>query len=53
MHHVLVSRSGDAEGFVEKALAKQRRSRRIALIVLRIMFALVVIAETDRIEALH
>jgi len=52
MRHVLVSLSGDAEGFVDKALAKRRRTRRIALTVPSFMFALAVIAETDLIAAL-
>ena len=52
MRHVLVSLSGDAEGFVDKALARRRRSRRIALTVPSFMFALAVIAETDLIAAL-
>ena len=52
MRHALVSLSGDAEGFVDKALAKRRRTRRIALTVPSFMFALAVIAETDLIAAL-
>ena len=39
-------------GFVDESLAKQGRSRRIALTVPNFMFALAVIAETDLISAL-
>ena len=41
-----------AHGFVDDVLAKQGRSRRIALTVPNFMFALAVIAETDLISAL-
>ena len=49
MQHLVVSLSGDAHGFVDEFLAKQGRSRRIALTVPNFMFALAVIAETDLI----
>ena len=52
MQHLVVSHAGDAHGFVDEVLAKQGRSRRIALTVPNFMFALAVIAETDLISAL-
>jgi len=52
MQHLVVSHGGDPHGFVDEALAKQGRSRRIALTVPNFMFALAVIAETDLISAL-
>lgn len=50
--HLVVSHSGDTPGFVDDALAKQNRSRRIALTVPNFMFALAVIADSDLIGAL-
>ncbi|MCW5737040.1 MAG: LysR family transcriptional regulator [Enhydrobacter sp.] len=52
MEHLVVSLEGDAHGFVDDYLAKQGRSRRIALTVPSFMFALAVLAETDLICAL-
>jgi len=52
MQHLVVSLTGDAFGFVDRVLAEQGRSRRIALTVPNFMFALAVIAETDLISAL-
>jgi DNA-binding transcriptional LysR family regulator len=52
MQHLVVSLTGDAHGFVDRVLAAQGRSRRIALTVPNFMFALAVIAETDLISAL-
>ena len=52
MQHLVVSHSGDAHGFVDALLAKQGRSRHIALTVPNFMFALAVIAESDFISAL-
>ena len=52
MQHLVVSHAGDAHGFVDEVLAKQGRSRRIALTVPNFMFALAVVAETDLITAL-
>jgi DNA-binding transcriptional LysR family regulator len=52
MQHLVVSHAGDAHGFVDEILAKQGRSRRIALTVPNFMFAIAVIAETDLISAL-
>lgn len=50
--HVVVSHGGDPYGFVDDFLAKQGRSRRVALTVPNFLFALAVIAETDLIAAL-
>lgn len=52
MQHLVVSLGGDSYGFVDELLAKQNRSRRIALTVPNFMFALAVLAETDLISAL-
>ena len=52
MQHLVVSHAGDAHGFVDEVLARQGRSRRIALTVPNFMFALAVVAETDLITAL-
>ena len=52
MQHLLVSLSGDAQGFVDEILAKRGLSRRIALTVPNFMMALALIAETDLIAAL-
>jgi DNA-binding transcriptional LysR family regulator len=52
MQHLVVSLTGDAYGFVDRVLAEQGRSRRIALTVPNFMFALAVVAETDLISAL-
>lgn len=52
MQHLVVSLTGDAHGFVDRVLAEQNRSRRIALTVPNFMFALAVITDTDLISAL-
>jgi DNA-binding transcriptional LysR family regulator len=52
MRHLLVSLTGDAHGFVDDLLAKEGRSRHIALTVPNFMMALSVVAETDLIAAL-
>ena len=52
MQHLLVSLTGDAQGFVDRALAKRNLSRRIALTVPNFMMALAIVAETDLIAAL-
>lgn len=52
MHHLVVSDSGDAHGFVDQVLAEQGRSRRVALTVPNFMFALSVVAESDLVCAL-
>jgi len=50
--HLVVSFTGDRLGFVDRALARHGRARRIALTVPNFMFALAVLAETDLISAL-
>jgi DNA-binding transcriptional LysR family regulator len=52
MQHLVVSLSGQAHGFIDDALAKEGRSRRVVLTVPNFMLALAVIAETDLIAAL-
>jgi DNA-binding transcriptional LysR family regulator len=52
MQHLVVSHTGDPYGFVDRVLAEQGRSRRVALTVPNFMFALPVIAATDLISAL-
>ena len=51
LRHLVVSGTGDAEGFVDIALVGQGYSRRIALTVPNFMFALATLAETDLISA--
>jgi DNA-binding transcriptional LysR family regulator len=50
--HLVVSLTGDPQGFVDVALAGAGRSRRVALTVPNFMMALPVLAETDLIAAL-
>jgi DNA-binding transcriptional LysR family regulator len=50
--HLVVSHGGDAHGFVDQALAQRGHTRRVALTVPNLMFALAVLAETDLISAL-
>ena len=52
LQHLLVSHTGDAFGFIDRLLAEQGLSRRIALTVPNFMFALAVIAESDLVAAL-
>lgn len=52
MRHLVVSLTGDPYGFVDEVLARDGRSRRIALTAPNFMFALAVIAETDLVAAL-
>jgi DNA-binding transcriptional LysR family regulator len=52
MQHLVVSHSGDPQGFVDEALARRGRARRIALTVPNFALALTVIAESDLISAL-
>jgi DNA-binding transcriptional LysR family regulator len=52
MRHLLVSLTGDPYGFVDDALAKHGRSRKVALTVPNFMMALAIIAETDLLAAL-
>src|SRR5262249_41936831 len=51
LEHLVVSLGGDAQGFVDAALASRGRKRRVALTVPNFMFALAVIAETDLVSA--
>jgi DNA-binding transcriptional LysR family regulator len=50
--HLVVSMTGDSHGFVDQALAKHGRTRRVALTVPNFMFALTVIAQTNLVCAL-
>ncbi len=52
MRHLVVSLTGDTHGFVDDALARQGRERRVALSVPSFLMALSVIAETDLATAL-
>ena len=52
MRHLVVSHSGDPQGFVDEALATQGRVRRIGLTVPNFMLALAIVAETDLLTAL-
>lgn len=47
LEHLVVSLTGDARGFVDEALEKAGRTRRIALTVPNFLFALAVVAQTD------
>lgn len=49
--HLVVSLTGDANGFVDAVLAPRGRSRRVALTVPNFMFALAVVAESDHVCA--
>jgi DNA-binding transcriptional LysR family regulator len=50
--HILASVSGDPKGFVDIALERMGRSRRIALVVPHFMMALTALTDTDLISAL-
>lgn len=52
VRHIVVSLTGDPYGFIDDALSKLDRSRRIALTVPNFMFALSVVAESDFVCAL-
>jgi DNA-binding transcriptional LysR family regulator len=52
MRHLVVSLTGDEHGFIDEALAKLGRSRRVALTAPNFMMALATVAETDLITAL-
>jgi DNA-binding transcriptional LysR family regulator len=52
MQHVVVSLSGDPHGFIDEALARQGRTRRVVLTVPNFMLALSVVAQTDLVAAL-
>lgn len=49
--HLVVSRSGDARGFIDAALARQKRDRRVTLTVPNYMLALALLASTDLLSA--
>jgi DNA-binding transcriptional LysR family regulator len=51
LEHLVVSLSGDAYGFVDEALARQGRKRRIALTVPNFMLALALVAESPLVAA--
>lgn len=51
-HHVVVSLAGDPFGFVDDALARLGRTRRVALTVPNFGFAMSLIATTDLLAAL-
>lgn len=50
--HLVVSHTGDPNGFVDTTLAQRKLARRVALTVPNFMFALSVLAESDLIAAL-
>jgi len=50
--HLVVSLAGDPHGFVDEALLKMGRARRIALTVPNFMFALAALADSDLISAI-
>ncbi len=52
LRHLVVSETGDAYGFADRALADRGRTRRVALTVPNFMFALGVLADTDLIGLL-
>ncbi|MBX5100331.1 LysR family transcriptional regulator [Rhizobium lentis] len=52
LEHLVVSLGGDPHGFVDEALARLGRARRVALTVPNFMFALAILAATDLICAL-
>jgi DNA-binding transcriptional LysR family regulator len=49
--HLVVSHTGDARGFVDDALGRRGRKRRVALTVPNFMFALAVVSESDLVCA--
>lgn len=52
MRHLVVSQTGDPNGFVDHVLAEKGRTRRVALTVPNFMMALAIISETDLVTAL-
>jgi DNA-binding transcriptional LysR family regulator len=50
--HVLVSQSGDVQGYVDAALAEQGLRRRVALAVPNFLLSLAVVGQTDFVAAL-
>ena len=51
-NHIVVSQAGDETGFVDRVLAEQHLSRRVAVTAPNFMFALAMLAETNLIAAL-
>ena len=51
MRHLVVSMTGDAQGFVDRGLADAGRARRVALTVPNFMLALAMAADSDLIAA--
>lgn len=49
--HLVVSHSGDPQGFVDASLAERGLTRRIALTAPNFMFALAIVADTDLVAA--
>ena len=52
MEHLVVSHTGDVQGFVDVELARKGLARRVALTVPNFNFALSVLAETEMLSAL-
>jgi DNA-binding transcriptional LysR family regulator len=52
MQHLVTSLGGDPHGFVDDALAKQGRTRRVALTVPNFMLAMAAVGDSDLIAAL-
>lgn len=52
MRHLVVSQTADAFGFVDEALEREGRTRRISVTVPNFMMALAMISETDLVAAL-
>lgn len=52
LEHLVVSLTGDPYGFIDRVLAQQGRTRRVALTVPNSMFALAAVAESDLVCAL-
>jgi DNA-binding transcriptional LysR family regulator len=52
VQHLVVSMTGDPHGFVDEALAKQGRARRVALTVPDFAMGLATVAESDLIAAM-
>lgn len=50
--HLLVSHSGDPQGFVDRDLAEHGLTRRVALVVPNFMLALAIVSDTDLIAAI-
>jgi DNA-binding transcriptional LysR family regulator len=52
MAHLLVSQTGDPNGFIDRVLTEKGRTRRVALTVPNFMMALAIVSETDLLTAL-